>query len=200
MLPLALILHRQAGASAAGSTVTVSAGLRRGGGGFLSSAARTLTSTAASGHGQRRGDEQRAGRGGQVFISVSRRPRGLSADVRGDSASGWWRLGLRRIGGRPAAAEGAVQRDPGGDAFALQLDQRALRLHRGAARVFQLEQAGQAALVARLGGAVASARSLRSRCARRRRGRRCSAARPALLRLRAPRCAGWRRSARAASS
>jgi hypothetical protein len=47
----------------------------------------------------------------------------------------------------PAAAHGAVQRDPGGDALALQADQRGLGCQSGAARVLQFHEAGQAAAI-----------------------------------------------------
>src|SRR5262245_11344367 len=55
---------------------------------------------------------------------------------------------------RPAAADGPVGLDPGGDSLALLLDLRAARGHHVAAGVFEFEQAGQATAVARLGGLV----------------------------------------------
>ena len=60
---------------------------------------------------------------------------------------------LRQLIGRPASAQGTVELHPGQAAFALQGHQAGLGGHRIAAGVFELEQAGQAALVARLGGA-----------------------------------------------
>src|SRR5690606_7343654 len=71
--------------------------------------------------------------------------------------------GARRglgVAGGPAAAECAVQRDPGGDTLALQVDQCALRGDRAAACVLELEQARDAALVARLGGPVRALEAL----------------------------------------
>ena len=124
------------------AVVTVSAGLARRS--SSSSAALSPQPASSSASGQQRPARRRGGvrRQGGITLRFLVRRRAFR------------RRRARRSRRRPlpAAAERAVQRDPGGDALALQRDQRGLGGQQHAALVLQFDQAGQAAAVARLGG------------------------------------------------
>ena len=108
-------------------TATVSAGLRRDVAAGVSSALsaasparRRGTDQACHADDERRSDSTVFALGSAWLCRVSRRQEcGRPRDVMAAAARG---APVERRG--PAAAEGAVQRDPGGDALALQVDQR----------------------------------------------------------------------------